>query len=231
MGTQSLESTADGVGAGPRERGHDILNRGFGFRAALSLAFADISPITGNVIADVLDHCQVAISGEVVQSSDDIPLLHASTAGKNLFVVARKRSRDVALEIDDGSALLRIVSMMSDRFNLACQLSMMNSRREHTLATIGDAFSQHRFTPSEFRANGDLAQTFSFTREQARRVVLINHDQRDTEPACRLGDQSERLGQRRLRAKSIEARTGLPDQVESGSPVVSDLIRVVSQRL
>lgn len=45
MGTQSLESTADGVGAGPRERGHDILNRGFGFRAALSLAFADISPI------------------------------------------------------------------------------------------------------------------------------------------------------------------------------------------
>ena len=45
MGTQSLESTADGVGARPRERGHDILNRGFGFRAALSLAFADISPI------------------------------------------------------------------------------------------------------------------------------------------------------------------------------------------
>ena len=45
MGIRSLDSTADKVVAHPRERGHDILNRGFGFRAALSLAFADISPI------------------------------------------------------------------------------------------------------------------------------------------------------------------------------------------
>lgn len=45
MGIQSLDSTADDAAARPRERGHDILNRGFGFRAALSLAFADISPI------------------------------------------------------------------------------------------------------------------------------------------------------------------------------------------
>lgn len=45
MGIQSLESTADDAVARNRERGHDILNRGFGFRAALSLAFADISPI------------------------------------------------------------------------------------------------------------------------------------------------------------------------------------------
>ena len=45
MGIQSLESTADDAVARNRERGHDILNRGFGFRAALSLAFADISPV------------------------------------------------------------------------------------------------------------------------------------------------------------------------------------------
>lgn len=45
MGIRSLEGAADDVAARPRERGHDILNRGFGFRAALSLAFADISPI------------------------------------------------------------------------------------------------------------------------------------------------------------------------------------------
>jgi amino acid transporter len=45
VGIQSLDSTADDAAARPRERGHDILNRGFGFRAALSLAFADISPI------------------------------------------------------------------------------------------------------------------------------------------------------------------------------------------
>ncbi|WP_309226889.1 MULTISPECIES: amino acid permease [unclassified Mycolicibacterium] len=45
MGIQSLDSTADEAVTRPRERGHDILNRGFGFRAALSLAFADISPI------------------------------------------------------------------------------------------------------------------------------------------------------------------------------------------
>lgn len=45
MGIRSLDGAADDVVARPRERGHDILNRGFGFRAALSLAFADISPI------------------------------------------------------------------------------------------------------------------------------------------------------------------------------------------
>ena len=43
---RSLDNSADEVAvAQSRERGHDILNRGFGFRAALSLAFADISPI------------------------------------------------------------------------------------------------------------------------------------------------------------------------------------------
>jgi amino acid transporter len=45
VGIRSLDSTADDAASPLSERGHDILNRGFGFRAALSLAFADISPI------------------------------------------------------------------------------------------------------------------------------------------------------------------------------------------
>lgn len=45
MGLSNPECTIDRVATPPRATGHDALNRGFGFRAALSLAFADISPI------------------------------------------------------------------------------------------------------------------------------------------------------------------------------------------
>ncbi|GAA3662348.1 amino acid permease [Nocardioides ginsengisoli] len=45
MGLQSPENTADPRVAVPTDSGPETLNRGFGFRAALSLAFADISPI------------------------------------------------------------------------------------------------------------------------------------------------------------------------------------------
>lgn len=45
MGLSNPENTIDRAPTAPRSTGHDVLNRGFGFRAALSLAFADISPI------------------------------------------------------------------------------------------------------------------------------------------------------------------------------------------
>ncbi|MFG2887673.1 APC family permease [Streptomyces sp. NPDC048297] len=45
MGPPSPESTADRAVVTLPDGGHDVLNRGFGFRSALSLAFADISPI------------------------------------------------------------------------------------------------------------------------------------------------------------------------------------------
>lgn len=41
----SPERIADSAGTPSRASEHDVLNRGFSFRAALSLAFADISPI------------------------------------------------------------------------------------------------------------------------------------------------------------------------------------------
>ncbi|MEZ0054313.1 amino acid transporter [Mycobacterium sp. MAA66] len=45
MGPGSQEGVIDKPLRPAREGSHDVLNRGFGFRAALSIAFADISPI------------------------------------------------------------------------------------------------------------------------------------------------------------------------------------------
>ena len=73
---------------------------------------------------------------EIVEQADDIAFLDCRTAFHEWFVVPIERSDGDTIAIDRFEHSLRAGGMMSDRFDGAVQLSLMNERREDTLPRV-----------------------------------------------------------------------------------------------
>ena len=73
-------------------------------------------------------------------------------------------------------------------------MAVIDGRGEYTLSGIRHTLTQHGLAPAKFCAHGDLAESFGFAGQEARRVVLVDHDHRHTEPPRRLGREPCLLG-------------------------------------
>jgi hypothetical protein len=69
-----------------------------------------------------------------------------------------------------------------------------NSSSENSLAPVTHAFGLNGAPPAELGSQRDFAEALSFTRQKARRLILVNDDERCAEPArCHL-DEPPLLG-------------------------------------
>ena len=68
--------------------------------------------------------------------------------------------------------------MVSDGLDLASQLAVMDRRGQDALPRITHAFRVDGLAPTQLGAHGDRAEPLGLAGQEARRAILIDHDQR-----------------------------------------------------
>src|SRR5262245_7603069 len=150
---------------------------------------------------------------EIVQPSDEIAALDAFAAFQYRFVVSRERCHDETLSIHHRRFDLSARFVMRDGFDRTAQLTVPDRRRHHTMPAVAHPLRLNRSPPPQLCPDRDLAETLGFAGKQPGSNVLVDHDQRRSEPTRSLFYLSTLL---RI-VEWMEARThGEPGHIATG---------------
>ncbi len=112
---------------------------------------------------------------EIVQVAHDVARPNFAAAVDDWLVVPGERRHGEAGAVDHFRFALRAGAVVSDRLDLAAQLTVMNGGGQHALPRIAHAFRVHRLAPAKLRADGDFSQPLGFAGQETGGLILINH--------------------------------------------------------